>query len=62
MLSSRPRERSDISYCHPDRESGANEWRDLWAEFGWVDPPSSIVGHGHTFSHGNGYDWAWPEI
>ena len=22
--------RTDISSCHPDRESGANEWRDLW--------------------------------
>jgi len=32
-MSSRPRERSDDSRCHPDRESGANEWRDLWARF-----------------------------
>ncbi len=29
-LSSRPRERTVVSICHPDRESGANEWRDLW--------------------------------
>ena len=34
MLSSQPREQSDVSCCHPDRASGANEWRDLWVKFG----------------------------